>query len=206
MENDERWPGRCLPEGTPYKPELQNDSDEAMYAYLKKKFKDESSDKENSIKETKKSPKKVSFSDKNGIKSPRKDVSPKKEVKLDINDMRQKLNTCTGDKNCPVHCMRTRPQWSFYGMPENIEMVINALNKRGFREGELRHNLMQEATSLSGAIAECPRHKLNPEVVSIFASNLKSRSSLRLKTLYQFSVCCLFYSFLVYGANKGAHQ
>ncbi|XP_046750522.1 bromodomain adjacent to zinc finger domain protein 1A isoform X3 [Diprion similis] len=164
VENDERWPGACLPEGTPYKPELQDESGDAMYAYLKKKFKDESSDKENSIKELKKSPKKVAFSDKNGLKSPRKDLSPKKEVKMDFNDIRQKLNVCTGDKNCPIHCATTGPQWSFYGLQENIDSVINALNKRGIREGELRQTLMQEATSLTTAISECPRHKLNPEV------------------------------------------
>lgn len=164
VEDDERWPGNCLPEGTPYKPELLDDSGEAMYAYLKKKFKDESSDKENSIKEVKKSPKKVSFSDKNGVKSPRKEVSPKKEAKIDLNDIRRKLDACTGDKSCPVHGPKTGPRWSFYGAKENIETVINALNKRGFREGELRHNLIQEATSLTNAIVECPRHKLNPEV------------------------------------------
>ncbi|XP_053985965.1 bromodomain adjacent to zinc finger domain protein 1A isoform X2 [Hylaeus volcanicus] len=163
VENDEWWPGNCLPEGTPYQPELQDR--ESTYAYLRNKFEDEFSDKENSFKKARKSPKKVTFADKNGLKSPRKDV-PRKEFKHDHSDIKKNLMACTGNKECPVHCKRLEPKWSFYGTLEDIEALINGLSKRGIREGELRNNIIQEKTSLISVIEECPRHKLNPEVFS----------------------------------------
>lgn len=165
VENDEWWPGTCLPDGTPYLPELQDG--ESTYAYLRNKFEDEFSDKENSFKKTKKSPKKVSFSDKNGLKSPRKDVS-RKEFKQEPSDIRKNLMACTGDKECPVHWDRSELTWSFFGRPEDIEALVNGLSKRGIREGDLRNNIAQEMTSLMSVIEECPRHKLNPDIVSIF--------------------------------------
>ncbi|XP_043511870.1 bromodomain adjacent to zinc finger domain protein 1A isoform X2 [Frieseomelitta varia] len=163
VENDEWWSGNCLPDGTPYQPELLDT--EAMHAYLKNKFEDEFSDKENSFKKAKKSPKKVSFSDKNVLKSPRKDIS-RKEFKQELCDIRKNLMACTGDKECPVHCKRSELKWSFYGKQEDIEVLVNGLNKRGIREGELRNNITQEMTSIMSVIEECPRHKLNPEVFS----------------------------------------
>ncbi|XP_012164359.1 bromodomain adjacent to zinc finger domain protein 1A isoform X4 [Bombus terrestris] len=163
VENDEWWSGNCIPDGTPYQPELLDT--EAMHAYLKNKFEDEFSDKENSFKKAKRSPKKVSFSDKNILKSPRKDMS-RKEFKQELFDIRKNLMACTGDKECPVHCKRSELKWSFFGKPEDIEALVNGLSKRGIREGELRNNIIQEMPSLMSVIEECPRHKLNPEVFS----------------------------------------
>ena len=160
MENDEWWPGTCVPGGTPLIPELQNR--ESTYTYLRNKFDDEFSDKENSFnKKLKKSPKKVSFADKNGLKS------PKKESKIETNDIRQTLLACTGDMECQVHCKRQEPKWNFYGNREDIEAMINGLCKRGIRERELRNNLIMESSNLVEVIEECPRHKLNPTAVSI---------------------------------------
>ncbi|XP_076667280.1 ATP-dependent chromatin assembly factor large subunit isoform X4 [Andrena cerasifolii] len=164
VENDEWWPGDCLPEGTPYQPELQDR--ESTYAYLRNKFEDEFSDKENSFKKSKKSPKKATFTDKNGLKSPRKDVVSRKEFKQEFPDVRTNLMACTGDRECPVHCKRPETKWSFFGKTEDLEALVNGLSKRGIREGELRNNILQEMTSLISVIEECPRHKLNPEVFS----------------------------------------
>ncbi|XP_076235164.1 ATP-dependent chromatin assembly factor large subunit isoform X2 [Calliopsis andreniformis] len=163
VEDDEWWPGNCLPEGTPYQPELRDR--ESTYAYLRNKFEDEFSDKENSFKKLKKSPKKVTFNDKNGLKSPRKDV-PRKEFKQEFSDIRKNLMACTGDKECPVHWKRSTIKWSFFGKPEDLEALVNSLSERGIREDELRNNIMQEMTNLISVIEECPRHKLNPEVFS----------------------------------------
>ncbi|XP_076656585.1 ATP-dependent chromatin assembly factor large subunit isoform X2 [Halictus rubicundus] len=181
VENDGTGVGTCLPEGTPYQPGLQDR--ESTYEYLRNKFEDEFSDKENSFKKAKKSPKKVTFSDKNGLKSPRKeikqefsdknglksprkDVLARKEIKQDFLDVRKNLMACTGDKECPVHWKRPEPRWSFFGTQGDIEALVNSLSKRGIREGELRNNIVQEMTSLISTIEECPRHKLNPEVFS----------------------------------------
>lgn len=163
VENDEWWPGDCLPEGTPYNPELRDE--ETTYAYLKNKFEDEFSDKENSFKKAKKSPKKIT-SEKNGIKSPRKDMSPKKDFKHELTDLRHNVMACTGDKDCPVHWKREGPKWSFYGKIEDVETLINSLNKRGIRESELRNNLEHEFSSLISIIEKCPKYKLNSEVFS----------------------------------------
>ncbi|XP_061930986.1 bromodomain adjacent to zinc finger domain protein 1A isoform X2 [Apis cerana] len=171
VENDEWWPGNCISDGTPYQPELQDG--ESTYAYLKNKFEDEFSDKENSFKKAKKSPKKVSFSDKNIFKSPRKDVS-RKEFKQELFDIRKNLMACTGDKECPVHWKRSELKWSFFGKQEDIEALVNSLSKRGIREGELRNNIIQEMTSLISVIEECPRHKLNSE---IFTEPIKGHSN-----------------------------
>ncbi|XP_016840706.1 bromodomain adjacent to zinc finger domain protein 1A isoform X2 [Nasonia vitripennis] len=152
VENVDLWSGTCLPEGTPYMPELSDTS--TLYSYLKNLFEDECSDKENSFKKNK-SPKKVSFSDKNGVKTPRKDVKK---------DVRKSLMACTGSKECPVHVNRPGPKWSFYGNEQDIDTLINALSERGIRESELRNNLIREKDSLISVINNCPKHKLNPEV------------------------------------------
>ncbi|EZA54009.1 Bromodomain adjacent to zinc finger domain protein 1A [Ooceraea biroi] len=158
VENDERWPGSCLAEGTPHHPELQDK--EATYAYLKTKFEDEFSDKENSFKKSKKSPKKLLSSDKSSVKSSRK------EFKQDLTNIKKGLVLCTGDKDCPVHCKRSPIKWSFYGKQEDVQALIDSLSTRGVRESELRNNLLQEMDSLLLVIDECPKHRLNPDVFS----------------------------------------
>ncbi|EFN82387.1 Bromodomain adjacent to zinc finger domain protein 1A [Harpegnathos saltator] len=163
VENDEWWAGNCLPEGTPHHPELQDK--EATYAYLKNKFEDEFSDKENSFKKSKKSPKKLVSSDKNGVKSQRKEAN-RKEFKQDLTNIKKNLVLCTGDKDCPVHCKRSLLKWSFYGNQEDIQALINSLSTRGIRESELRNNLVQEMDNLLTIINECPKHRLNPDVVN----------------------------------------
>ncbi|XP_067206376.1 bromodomain adjacent to zinc finger domain protein 1A isoform X2 [Linepithema humile] len=180
VENDERWPGNCLPEGTPHHPELQDK--EATYAYLKNKFEDEFSDKENSFKKSKKSPKKLLSSDKNGVKSPRKETSPRKEFKQDLMNIKRNLLLCTGDKDCPVHCERSTIRWSFYGNQEDIQALINSLSTRGIRESELRNNLVQEMDSLLLVINECPNHKLNPDV---FPDSSKAQNKTNKKNKYE---------------------
>ncbi|KAL6434938.1 hypothetical protein ACFW04_005240 [Cataglyphis niger] len=162
VENDERWPGSCLPEGTPHQPELQDK--EATYAYLKNKFEDEFSDKENSFKKSKKSPKKLLSSDKNGVKSPRKETNSRKEFKQDLTNIKKSLMLCTGDKDCPVHCKRSQVTWSFYGNQEDIQVLIDNLSTRGIRESELRNNLLQEMDNLLLVINDCPKSRLNPEI------------------------------------------
>ncbi|XP_070159945.1 bromodomain adjacent to zinc finger domain protein 1A isoform X2 [Polyergus mexicanus] len=164
VENDERWPGSCLSEGTPHHPELQDK--EATYAYLKNKFEDEFSDKENSFKKSKKSPKKLLSSDKNGVKSPRKETNSRKEFKQDLTNIKKSLMLCTGDKDCPVHCKRSQVTWNFYGNQEDIQVLIDNLSTRGIRESELRNNLLQEMDNLLLVIDDCPKYRLNPDIFS----------------------------------------
>lgn len=169
VENDERWPGTCLNDGTPYMPELQ-DKDVAD-TYLRDKFEGKFSDKENNFNNTKKSVKKtVSFTDNNGIN---------KSSKKDLTEMRINLMACTGDKDCPVHCKRPDIIWSFYGQQEDLDVLINNLNLRGIREGELKNNLSHELESLKSVINDCPKHKLNAD---IFKATLKDTNKITKKT------------------------
>lgn len=140
---------------------------EATYAYLRNKFEDEFSDKENSFKKSKKSPKKLLSADKNGVKSPRKETNSRKEFKQDLINIKKNLVLCTGDKDCPVHCKRSLTTWSFYGNAEDIQALIDNLSTRGIRESELRNNLLQEMDNLLLVINDCPKYRLNPDVVSI---------------------------------------
>ncbi|KAK0182819.1 hypothetical protein PV327_000914 [Microctonus hyperodae] len=163
VENDERWPGTCLVDGTPYSPELQDK--DAADTYLRNKFEDEFSNKENNINKVEKTANKnVTFTDENGVI---------KSSKNDLNEVRQRLMACTGDEECPVHCKRAETKWSFYNNMEEIESLINSLNIRGIREGELRNNLINEIESIKSVIRKCPKHKLNPEVFDIYPKNLK---------------------------------
>ncbi|XP_057338788.1 bromodomain adjacent to zinc finger domain protein 1A isoform X5 [Microplitis mediator] len=173
VENDEKTPGSCLTDGTPYLPELQ-DKDSAD-KYLKNKFEDEVSDKENNINEAKTSQvskKTVTFADTNGIK---------KLSTRELNDMRKKLMACTDDKDCPVHCKRSETKWSFYSRPEDIEAVMNNLSIRGLREGELRNNINQEIESLKSVINNCPKHKLNSKVFPQPSQETASKSTKKVK-------------------------
>ncbi|XP_014297529.1 bromodomain adjacent to zinc finger domain protein 1A isoform X3 [Microplitis demolitor] len=173
VENDEKTPGSCLTDGTPYLPELQ-DKDSAD-KYLKNKFEDEVSDKENNINEAKTSQvskKTVTFADTNGIK---------KLSTRELNDIRKKLMACTDDKDCPVHCKRPETKWSFYGRPEDIEAVMNNLSIRGLREGELRNNINQEIESLKSVINNCPKHKLNSKVFPQPSQETAGKSTKKVK-------------------------
>lgn len=133
-------------------PELSDP--EVLYSYLKSKFEDENSDKENTVKKVK-SPKK-SLADKNGMKSPSKDKK----------DVLKNLMACTGNSECPVHFKRPGPNWSFYGSEQDIENLINSLNEKGFRESELRNNLIHEKESIVATINNCQKYKFNSDLVS----------------------------------------
>lgn len=166
MENQELWPGTCMAGGTPCQPELQKSDKSSIYAYLMNKFEQEMNDKENSF-SGKKSPKKM-LNEKNGMKSPRKDSTSTAKSKLDIvnyNELRKKLVCCTGNITCPVHWKSSDTKWSFYSESEDIEKLIQSLNKRGCRERELRNNLIQESQNLVEVINECPKYKLNSDLV-----------------------------------------
>ncbi|XP_063977638.1 bromodomain adjacent to zinc finger domain protein 1A isoform X2 [Diachasmimorpha longicaudata] len=170
VEDNEEYPGGCIEGGTNYVPQLQDKASAEIY--LRSKFEDEKSDnKENDFNKSKKK-KTVTFEkkDKNGLKSPRKD-----------SDVRRALLACTGDKDCPVHQSSTRSKWSFFGRQEEIEDLINGLSIRGIREGDLRNNLIQESESISMALINCPKHKLNPDVFSPSNNNNSTNKSRKSK-------------------------
>ncbi|KAJ0173447.1 hypothetical protein K1T71_010596 [Dendrolimus kikuchii] len=101
--------------------------------------------------------------------------SPKKPL-TNLNGLSHKLNgiesntqqlrellVCTGDiTTCLVHGKGDfRPRWWVYHTEEQIEALIQSLNKRGFREGELRQTLELEKTNIVEYLKKCPLHLLN---------------------------------------------
>ncbi|XP_039757443.1 bromodomain adjacent to zinc finger domain protein 1A isoform X2 [Pararge aegeria] len=102
--------------------------------------------------------------------------SPKKPL-TNLNGLTHKLNgvdpstqhcrdllLCTADTNtCYVHGKGDyRPQWWVYNTEEQIEQLIESLNKRGLRESELRQNLELEREHLVEYIKKCPLVYLTP--------------------------------------------
>lgn len=101
--------------------------------------------------------------------------SPKKPL-ANLNGLTQKLNNyedntqlmrdlfiCTANvSTCLVHGQEGRPQWTVYNTEEQINELIESLNKRGLRESELRHNLETDKSSIVDYIKKCPIHMLNP--------------------------------------------
>ncbi|CAB3249511.1 unnamed protein product [Arctia plantaginis] len=105
--------------------------------------------------------------------------SPKKPL-TNLNGLSHKLNglesttqqlrdllMCTGDINsCYVHGKAERPRWVVYHTEEQLDGLIQSLNKRGLRESELRQNLEQDRANLLHHISRCPVHLLNPAAAS----------------------------------------
>ncbi|CAH2044803.1 unnamed protein product, partial [Iphiclides podalirius] len=75
----------------------------------------------------------------------------------------RELMLCTSDINtCYVHGKVDRPHWSVYHTEEQIQNLIQSLNKRGLRENELRHSIELDGTNLINHVKKCPLHLLNP--------------------------------------------
>ncbi|XP_044011620.1 bromodomain adjacent to zinc finger domain protein 1A isoform X2 [Aphidius gifuensis] len=147
VENEVQYSNKCLPDGTPYLPELLDK--DAADIYLKNKFEDELSDKENTFNKNKKN---------NKSGGGGKLSTNKKD------DIRRNLMACTDSKDCPVHCKRSSVTWSFFSNENDIDNLIQNLNIRGIREGELKNNLINEIDSIKSIIKNCPIYKLNPDI------------------------------------------
>ncbi|XP_026332853.1 bromodomain adjacent to zinc finger domain protein 1A-like [Hyposmocoma kahamanoa] len=104
--------------------------------------------------------------------------SPKKPL-TNLNGLTQKLNglesntqqyrellVCTGDiSTCFVHGKGDfRPHWRVYHTEEQIEALIQSLNKRGVRESELRQALELDKANIVEYVKKCPLHHLNPDI------------------------------------------
>lgn len=74
---------------------------------------------------------------------------------------------CTGEQDsCPVHStVLPRVHWAFYNRVEELDGLMNHLNQRGLREGELRQALVNNRARLDVSMAKCPANLLGrPEV------------------------------------------
>ncbi|KAJ4446340.1 hypothetical protein ANN_13035 [Periplaneta americana] len=190
VEHDERWAGSCLSVPTPYNPTLSRSED--TLTYVRKLFEEEwnggsGSDKENDIGDearpvaTSSSNKKLLtekntsgdsgavanmnnsriVSDRTGWTS-----SDKMDESEKVTVTKEELLICTADINtCPVHGHSSslqRTKWAFFSKEEELNLLIECLNRRGIRESELRQTLIQERTHIVQNMSNCPIHKLDP--------------------------------------------
>nr|XP_037876402.1 bromodomain adjacent to zinc finger domain protein 1A isoform X2 [Bombyx mori] len=84
-----------------------------------------------------------------------------------FDDITQQLLICSGDlSTCKVHGKVDRPQWWVYHTEEQIEALIQSLNKRGIRESELRQSLELDKDNIIQYLRKCPVKYLNGSAAS----------------------------------------
>lgn len=194
VEHDEQWAGPCLAKRTPYNPTLVRSDD--TLTYVRKLFEEEwnggsGSDKENDVGDearpvaTSSGSKKL-LAEKNAS-SDSGDVSHVNSgrglsdkitwTSSEMDDDSGKVTVtsqqpliCTADITCPVHGTADsidRTRWAFFSKEDDVNHLIECLNRRGIRESELRQTLLQERTYIVQKMANCPVHKLDRTQVSV---------------------------------------
>lgn len=90
------------------------------------------------------------------------------EKHIKVNGMLRPF-TCWGDQgSCPVHSPNgSRIPWAFYKDENDVTRLIEALNKRGIREQNLRRKLIDVKDKILESVSLCPASKLNSSIVSI---------------------------------------
>lgn len=181
--------------GTPYAEDA-----EACLKYIKKLFEDGGpSNKENLIGINKDhlnistpnnigSPSKKMLVEKNG--SPPGDIGSSSSNSKTTpsrssskNEMKNacKPLTCWGDPVvCPVHNTKLSSQqravWSFYKKEEDLNELIESLNKRGHRESKLKKVLVQEKQRIVDSLSKCPVSKLDPNEIENEPNEIRKSS------------------------------
>ncbi|CAH0385775.1 unnamed protein product [Bemisia tabaci] len=180
VEHNELYAGPCLPKGTPV-PDYNLINNEDTYTYIRKLF-EEGSDKENlgNRASASGSPSKKLLVEKNGgaDESQIGNVSRNEKPCCPL--------TCWGDPaTCPVHCLARPPNhtyWAFYKDENDINLLIDTLNNRGFREHDLKQVLMQEKERIVQSITNCPVNKLDS---SLGTPIVEPRKSSRKNATYE---------------------
>lgn len=173
VEHDIQNCGTCLPKGTP---ELDMSLiREDPETYVRRLF-EEGSNKENLAGDNTTwnsgSPIKKLLAEKNGEGFDEKHVR--------VNGVLRPF-TCWGDQvNCPVHSPNVpRIPWAFYKDENDVTRLIEALNKRGIREQNLRRKLIDAKDKVLESVSLCPASKLNPSVISTEEPRKGSRNNNR---------------------------
>ncbi|KAL0275653.1 UNVERIFIED_CONTAM: hypothetical protein PYX00_003449 [Menopon gallinae] len=166
IEDSETLQGSCLPHPTP-KNRSEINLEEDTMAYVKKLFEEErncGSDKENEGDSSLpiSSPKKKHLGESNGVQVP---ISPKVKM-IKEEELEEPPLVCTADpETCPVHGDKEKtPKWYFYYQENDIEELINCLNKRGIREHRLRKTLVEEKDRIVHKLGQCPVNQLNRHI------------------------------------------
>ncbi|EFA07691.2 hypothetical protein TcasGA2_TC030765 [Tribolium castaneum] len=150
LNSEEENPGTCLSNIIEQMPHLVNATRDEVLDHLKKTLKESnSSDKENSPAKNRKN------GQCNGVL----------DQKIELCD---DLMMCSANPDtCVVHSNERRKNlWGFYHENEQIDQLIDGLNKRGVRESELQQNLTYNRDDIEKLIRETPVNSLNFEMES----------------------------------------
>lgn len=95
----------------------------------------------------------------------------------------KELFMCSADPdNCLVHSnKRDNHSWQFIQNEEQLDKLLNSLNKRGVRESELLSTLQNNRATLLRSISSTPSYMLTPEVVE---EDVKNKPAKKWKTRY----------------------
>ncbi|EEB13984.1 bromodomain adjacent to zinc finger protein domain 1, baz1, putative [Pediculus humanus corporis] len=175
IEDNEEWPGSCLSTPTPISKNFVLLEEDTM-TYIKKLFEEErnwGSDKENEVNSSLPmgTQKKKLLSESNNVNS--NSVYSTEEGENESNNEKLMSWVCTGnEETCNVHSKtNNRTQWLFYHKENEIEELINSLNKRGYREHRLRKALIENKDNIIPRLNHCPVHLLNRFALDSYVSS-----------------------------------
>merc|ERR1712013_32409 len=184
VEHDDNEVGECRSEDTPWRPDSSGPLTEEQATEKARQIMREkaglptaspSSDKENSSKKndpsvnksdnaktySKKNPvlvqKVLTFNKEDG-KSPKK-VKEEQLVKEEVEEkeVTPPWGRCLANSpDCPVHSVTLpRIHWAFYSSAQEVDELVNSLNPRGDREGELRDRLVAQRERIERRMKKC---------------------------------------------------
>ena len=99
----------------------------------------------------------------NGVTNSDQVKSEEQEVKEEQEDTKMEVTTeppwgrCLANgTECPVHSsILPRVHWSYYSTSEQIDLLVQSLNTRGLREGELREKIIAERDFIESRLKKC---------------------------------------------------
>ena len=89
-------------------------------------------------------------------------------------------STISVHEQCKNH---GKVRWAFFTTPEQIDLLIDGLNSRGFREGALKSVLQEQKHLIMDAIEKCPFSQLRAEEPAAAADKSKSSKSRKVTPL-----------------------
>ena len=120
-----------------------------------------SSDKENESLNTPPKMNNVNGQNGHGRRSGAGDYKP--DIKANGVDTQMEVDEKPDQSFASVHELlenRKKCHWSYYSTGKELDMLIESLNPRGFREGQLKQSLIDMKSSIVNNIDKCPVHML----------------------------------------------
>ncbi|KAK2707515.1 bromodomain adjacent to zinc finger domain protein 1A-like [Artemia franciscana] len=191
VEHDDEFVGPCSSEPTPYNPDVDKSTEEAIQKVVEKPTEENALrqvvpvKKENDIRQyfikkgTTKEEEPAAKADtttieddiqaiKDSVKERHlNDNNGEEERKTEVKAKTEFINTkflgCTANQEtCPVHATYiTKAIWYYYENPIDLDILIECLSERGLREGHLKTHLSKKREEIKSLISTCPVHKLD---------------------------------------------